>query len=220
MGQITEETQRERHMQAVILAACIVGHIGLGFWLARAPLDLARDDVALQISFIPAPSEAVQVLAPPPFPAAPQRASRNASRPRATPSAPPDRPATQAQSAPESLPADLLQPRPSTARLLDAAQTAARAGIDTAMPAARDPTQRRAARVPGRVEAYTPEAYVLRREISPEDVVNAIGGLLFGGNIDPCPDTRSKIHDLVARNDPRSEDELRVLIDRERRRCR
>lgn len=127
----------------------------------------------------------------------------------------PPAPAASTQSPP-----DVLATRPSTARLLDAADAVARASARNAMPAPRDPTRRRTAALPGREESFTPEAYVLREDVSPEDVVNAIGGMLFGGRIDPCPDTRSKIRDLAARNDPRGEEELRVLIDRERRRCR
>ncbi len=218
MGRIEDEPQRERRRQAAILAACILGHLALGFWLTREWHDSRQDDTALEISFIPAASEPAQAIPPPPFPVAPPRPAPPPAtqRPRATPSAPPDRPVAR----PESSPPDLLQPRPSTARLLEAAEAAARANAGAAMPTPRDPTRRRATALPGREEPFTPEAYVLRKEISPEDVVNAIGGLLFGGQIDPCPDTRSKIRDLVARNDPGSEDELRVLIDRERRRCR
>ena len=221
MGWIKDDgIKDDPKQQAAVLAACILGHLALGFWLVHERPDAHHDDVALEIRFIPRASEPVQMIAPPPFPAAPQRPApsrvTSQSQPRATLSAPPDRPVQRA----ESPPSDWLQPRPSTARLLDAASAAARASVGTAMPTPRDPTQRHAPRLAGREESYTPKAYVLRKEITPEAVVNAIGGMLFGGQIDPCPDTQSKIRDLVARNDSRSEDELRVLIDRERRRCR
>ena len=114
---------------------------------------------------------------------------------------------------------DVLQPRPSTARLLAAAEAAARASIDDAMPVPRDPTRRYAPALAGRAEPYTPNAIVLRKQFAPEDVVKMIGRL-FGGNYDPCPDTRSRIHDITTRNERIDEDELRLLIDRERRRCR
>ena len=60
---------------------------------------------------------------------------------------------------------------------------------------------------------------MLRRSITPEDILKTIG-TLFGGNYNPCPDTQSKIRDLAARNERIGEDELQVLLDRERRRCR
>jgi hypothetical protein len=216
MARFEEERTQDRRMQAAVLAACILGHLALGGWLAHEPHEVERDDTALEVRFIPAAPERTQATPPPAFPVAPLRPvpARAAQRPRATPSAPPDRPVDRA-----ALPDPLQQPL-STARLLDAAEAAARAGIGSAMPAPRDPTRRRAAKLPGREQPYTPEAYVLRKEISPEDVVNAIGSILFGGRGDPCPDTRSRIGDLLARNDPRGEDELRVLIDRERRLCR
>lgn len=222
MDRIEDNPQHERRYKAAILAACIVGHLALGVWLAREWPDARDDDVSLEIRFIaPAPRPA-QAMAPPPFPVAPQRPApaRSATRPRATLSAPPDRPVEQAESpSSESRQTDLLQMPPSTARLLQAADAIARDGIDTAMPAPRDPTRRRAARLPGRVEPYTPEAIVLREPMSPEDVVKMIGRM-FGGNYDPCPDTRSKLRDVAARNERIGEEELRVLLDRERRRCR
>lgn len=215
---IKDEPQREKRRQAAILAACLFGHVLVGIWLVRERPVPGSDDVRLEISFIPRASAPTVVIPPPLFPTVPQRPTRPqpATRPRAMLSAPPDGPAQRIQ----SLPAELLHAPPSTARLLDAAEAAARVDVGTAMPAPRDPTRRYAPRLAGREEPYTPEAYVLRKEVTPEDVVNAIGGMLFGGQVDPCPDTRSRINDLVARNDPRGEDELRVLIDRERRRCR
>lgn len=219
MGWIRDEPKQNRRVQAAILAACTLGHLALGLWLMRDMRGGSHTEAALQVSFIPATPALDMATPTPPFPVAPQRATTSpvAARPRATPSAPPDRPMAPTTSPP---PADLLRQPPSTARLLDAAEAAARAGTGNAMPAPRDPTQRRAVALPGREESFTPEAYVLRKEISPEDVVNAIGGLLFGGQVDPCPDTRSKIRDLVARSDAGSQEELRILIDRERRRCR
>lgn len=95
---------------------------------------------------------------------------------------------------------------------------AARAAVEPAAPTERDPTRRQRAKLPGRAEPYTPEAIQLRHRISPADVVAFIGSLT-GGNYDPCPDTRSKLRDLASRNDPRDEEELMILIDRERRRC-
>lgn len=82
----------------------------------------------------------------------------------------------------------------------------------------RNPVKRHAAPLPGREAPFTPDAIVLRRAITPEDVVKAVGAL-FGANYDACLDSRMKINDLVARNQRIGDDELRVLIDRERRRC-
>ena len=217
MGAIRDETPGEQHMRAVILIACILAHLALGIWLAQAWRDTHHDDIALEISFIPAVSEPAPALPVPPFPVAPSRPAPIQAMPRrqATPSLPPDPPAQPADAA---LP-EVLQPRPSTARLLEAAEAAARANFDSAMPAPRDPTRRYAPALAGRAEPYTPNAIVLRKQFAPEDVVKMIGRL-FGGNYDPCPDTRSRIHDITTRNERIDEDELRLLIDRERRRCR
>ena len=169
---------------------------------------------ALEVFFIPATPE--RVIAPA-FPVAPQRPTTPQPADRAriatAHSAPPDPQETPATT-PESSPPPL-----NTARLLDIAEMAARAAIEPGSPAATDPTRRQRAKLPGRAEPYTPEAIQLRDRISPADVVAFIGSLT-GGNYDPCPDTRSKIRDLTSRNDARDEDELRALIDRERRRCR
>lgn len=76
--------------------------------------------------------------------------------------------------------------------------------------------QQRNARLPGRAEPFTPSAIVLRKPISPEDIVKTIGRY-FGGGYEPCPDTRRRIDALIARQQPVGEAELRALIDRERR---
>ena len=108
---------------------------------------------------------------------------------------------------------------PDTMEVMDAIRAAARTQVEQAMPFERDPMQRYTPRVPGRAEPYTPNAIVLRRAFTPEDVLRLIG-TLFGGNYNPCPDTQSKIRDLTARNQRIGEEELQILIDRERRRCR
>ncbi len=213
MDRTLDERRRDRWVQVAVLAACSLAHVLLGLWLARPLRSPPPHDVALEVSFIPTAHRADP---PPPFPVAPSRpATPGAADPtRApTPSAPPD-PAT-ARTSPEPL----RTTRPDTARLLDVAEMAARAAAGPMRSAGRDPTRRRAAKLPGRALPYTPEPIVLRDPITPATIV-AIVGSLFGGNYDPCPDTRSKILDLTSRNDPRDADELMVLIDRERRRCR
>lgn len=102
---------------------------------------------------------------------------------------------------------------------MDAIRAAARTQVEQAVPFERDPTQRYTPRLPGRAESYTPTPIVLRRAFTPEDVLKLIGSL-FGGNYHVCPDTQSKIRDLAARNERIGEDELQMLIDRERRNCR
>ena len=166
----------------------------------------------MEVYFIPAHAP---VVAPPPFPEVPHRPARrqvvDEGRRATARSAPPDTPKPNASANP-------VAPALDTSRLLDIAAMAARAAVEPATPTARDPTQRQPAKLPGRVEPYTPEAIQLRERISPADIVAFIGSLT-GGNYDPCPDTRSKLRDLAARNDPRDRDELMILIDRERRRC-
>lgn len=212
MDQTLDERKRDRWLQVAVLATCSVAHVLLGLWLAQ-PVHLSPPkDVALEVTFIPAATRA----AAPAFPLAPLQsaAPRAAGRVRVpTPSAPPDLPTRQ--------PTEEARPsaQPDTARLLDVAEMAARAAAGPMRSAPRDPTRRRVPNLPGRAKPYTPEAIVLRDPITPATVV-AMVGTLFGGNYDPCPDTRSKIRDLTSRNDPRDADELMILIDRERRRCR
>src|SRR5690606_5506710 len=83
----------------------------------------------------------------------------------------------------------------------------------------REPIQPRAPKLPGRAEPFTPQAIALRQPITPEAVVKNVGALLFGGMADICAETRSRLHDLAQRNETIGDDELRSLIDRERRRC-
>jgi hypothetical protein len=73
---------------------------------------------------------------------------------------------------------------------------------------------RRSVRLPGRDEAFV-EGIVLRDRPTPQQVVNAIGAMFFGGGGDPCVDIRSRLADA------REHDERMDLIHRERaNRCR
>ena len=214
---MAREQRNGYRTQAAILAACVFAHLALGWWLTQPPQRTAAPvEVALQVSFIPA--ESARGMTPPPsFPVAPrlvagkQNVSQQSRRP--TPSAPPD-PLVTAEPSADATPAGA-----DTIRLLDALENSLRHDREGTVSARRNPMERNTAVLPGRVEPFTPEAIELREQITPATVVAAIGGL-FGGNYDPCPDTRSKIRDLLARNEPKGEQELHILIDRERRRCR
>ena len=216
MASSTDDPQQDRRIRLAVLGACVLAHVVLGLWMVRDPVRDDGDDGALQVEFIPAAPAMQDLPPPPPFPVAPQRlrASPRIAPPRATPSAPPDPPVTSS-----SPTAPAPQRMPDTMEVMDAIRAAARTQVEQAMPFERDPMQRYTPRVPGRPEPYTPNAIVLRPAFAPEDILKLIGGL-FGGNYDPCPDTQSKIRDLAARNERIGEDELQVLIDRERRRCR
>ncbi len=204
-----------RWLRSAVLLGCVAAHVGLGVWLVRTtPTSRSTPtDAPLEVFFIPA--ELHPAASPPSFRQAPSRPRvaniRSSATARATPSAPPD-PAPA-----RHVVTDV--PPPSTARLLQAAEMLAHAPVRDTMPLSRDPTRRHAPKLPGRGESYTPEAITLRDPWTPQRVVAVVGGL-FGGNYNPCPDTRSKISDLVARDDPREREELMLLIDRERRRCR
>lgn len=203
-----------RWLQAGILLACLLAHGVVLLWLLRpSPVRSPQTSRTLVVEFVSIPAKPVE---PPPFPQAPVRKAAEAplkqKRPP-TPSAPPDMPAT-----PLSRPTPPA-PNLDTARLLDIAGLAARASVEADGIVPRDPTRRYPAKLPGRVEPYTPEAIQLRDPLTPQKVVAFVGGL-FGGNYDPCPDTRSKLHDLTTRNRPEDAEEIRQLIDRERRRCR
>lgn len=203
--------------QSAILAACVFAHLALGWWLMQPPQRTAAPvEVALQVSFVPVESTP-GMIPPPSFPVAPrlvadkQKVSPRSRRP--TPSAPPDPPA------PAEASAAAPQAGTDTIRLLDALESTLRHDREGTISTRRNPMERNTAVLPGRVEPFTPEAIELREQITPATVVAVIGGL-FGGNYDPCPDTRSKIRDLLARNESKGEQELHILIDRERRRCR
>ncbi|MEJ5209557.1 hypothetical protein [Denitratimonas sp. CY0512] len=216
MASPTDDPQQDRRIRLAVLGACVLAHVVLGLWMLRDPARDRGDDGALQVEFIPAVPAMQPPPPPPPFPEAPQRprASPPVVLPRATPSAPPDPPVASPSPA-----AAAPQRTPDTMEVMDAIRAAARTQVEQAMPFERDPMQRHTARVPGRAESYTPNPIMLRRSITPEDILRTIG-TLFGGNYNPCPDTQSKIRDLAARNERIGEDELQVLIDRERRRCR
>lgn len=200
-----------------VLAACVLLHVAGLVWLLRPDPVVRVGSERLEVVFI-------ERAAAPPFPQAPVRQERTpaasvvprsvpsrsrdvATTPRPTPSAPPDPPADS-------------RPALDSGRLLDLARMAARAEAGVAQGARRDPTRRSPAQLPGRAEPYTPEAIRLHDPVSPQRIVAMVGGMLFGGAYDPCPDTRSKLADLVARNDRSDDEELQRLIDRERRRCR
>lgn len=78
----------------------------------------------------------------------------------------------------------------------------------------RDPMRTPPVRLAGREEAYV-EGIVMRRQLSPADIVAGIGAMFFGGGRDPCIDIRSLLASAS------SDEERRDLIHRERRhRCR
>ena len=82
----------------------------------------------------------------------------------------------------------------------------------------RDPLHPRAARLPGRATPIVGGFHV-RRERSIADVVAVVGGL-FGGNYDPCPDLKGKLHDAtIAQPERYSDAERDALVKRELR-CR
>lgn len=195
-----------------MLATCVLAHLGLIVWLAQPPRSVPRPDIRLQVVFIE-PAERAAPVPVPPFPRAPtrtQRRSRSAVQASAVQESSPSGPVPSAEA--------LLSTPPSTARLLEAIPQAAREAVGEFSVPERNPVKRHAAPLPGREAPFTPDAIVLRRAITPEDVVKAVGAL-FGANYDACLDSRMKINDLVARNQRIGDDELRVLIDRERRRC-
>ncbi len=199
-----------------VLAACVLAHVVLIGWLAQRRGFAPTADTSLQVIFVePAARDAPAPL--PPFPRAPQRPRRPEKPMRSADPHPASSDSAPAVSAPA---ADALLSAPvSTMRLLEAIPGAARQAVGEFSVPVRDPTRRYVAPLPGRAEPFTPEAIALRRQVTPEDVVKTVGAFLFGANYDACLDSRMKIRDLAARNERIGDDELRVLIDRERRRC-
>lgn len=82
-----------------------------------------------------------------------------------------------------------------------------------------DVMRARQARLPGSADRIVGR-FEPRREITPEDVVNAVAGMLFGGNYNPCPDLRAKVHHATLLHPEQyAGTERRDLVERERR-CR
>lgn len=196
----------------------MLAHLALIGGLAQWREPTSNPDVSLQVVFIETAPRAAPVPVPvPPFPLAPQRLRRTTEIPPHT--APRRELRDTAPPAPSPSVDELLSAPASTARLLDAISGAARQATGELSVPERDPTKRQRPILPGRDEPFTPDAIVLRRQITPEDVLKFIGSLA-GANYDACLESQMKIRDLVARNEIKGDDELRVLIDRERRRCR
>lgn len=200
----------------LVLAACLLAHLVLIGWWAQWRESNPGSDTSLQVVFIETAARAAPSPMPP-FPVAPQRA-RRAESPSHTASRPVPRDSVTPAPSPSA--EELLSAPASTARLLEAVSGVARQGLGEISVPERDLMKRQAATLPGRDEPFTPQAIALRRQITPEDVVKGLGAFLFGANYDACLDTRMKIRDLAARNQRIGDDELRVLIDREHRRCR
>ncbi len=151
-----------------------------------------------EVVFLP-PRSLLGAPAPPPALLAPPRATRPA-QPQATP----------LTRSTESAPTASAEPDPSRA-------------LDLRLPAPfrdpgplpkRDPLRPPPVRLAGREEAYV-EGIVMRRQLSPADIVAGIGAMFFGGGRDPCIDIRSLLASATR------DEERRDLIHRERRhRCR
>ena len=204
--------RRETKTKALVLAACLVGHLAAFVWLHRyapASAPVVSAPKITQVTWI----EATPEPAPPPMPR------------RSHPST-----STHRISAPTLYEPRLMPPSVETRteasapvleenhhRLTDQWET-----LDLIPEKATrwrpDPMKPLAPRLPGSGEAIV-QGFQLRRERSPADIVRFVGGL-FGGNYDPCPDIQGKLHDAtVLRPDKYRDSERSALVERERR-CR
>lgn len=164
---------------------------------------VASDHTRIVIEFLPTRAP----IAVPPIPDAPRRLVRARPAPERAPAplpgAAPD--AAVEPSAPGTT--DPFDPR----RALQAFGR----GDGPGGAAVRGPFERAPPRLPGRDEAFV-DGVVIRGSPSPQQVVNAVGAMLFGA-VTPaqlCADVRRMIH---AERDPAT---LQRLFDRERRHCR
>lgn len=180
-------------------------------WPARSVRPSAIGET-IQVVFLAAPQR------PPPPSPTPPRTQRPAT-PDPAAQARPTPPASASIADQPAAPAADDAPRVDTTRIFHTLDAVLREQAGQVSTPRRDPTRRYAARLPGRDRPYTPTAITLRRQITPEDVVKAIG-VVFGADHDPCPSTESRLRDLVARNELVGEAELHTLIDQERRLCR
>lgn len=201
-------TARARATRAVVLAACLLLHLGLFALLASqdGPAIRTNPQRPMEIVFI---ERSVSAPAPPPMPrAASFRASRSL---RAVTIEPPAIPLPPADVAPDLV----LLPGRSLMEQIPGVVASDPAGPPIGV---RDPMRPIGPRLPGGGIARV-EGIRLRHRITPEDVVRSVGAL-FGGNYDPCPDVMGKMHDATIVNPERySHAERRDLMQSERR-CR
>ena len=199
---------------ALVLSACLVGHVIVFAWLHRyspASVPDTRSPRVMQVTLIePAPEPP-----PPPMPRRPLAKARARAvsapilreRPWRAPSG------DVATIEPESRVPQLRQ------RLSDPLQAVDLFPENATRYARPDPMNPLSARLPGSNRVIV-EGFHVRRERSVADVVNLVGGMLFGGNYDPCPDIQGKLHDAtVLRPEKYRDSERSALVERERR-CR
>lgn len=200
----------------LVLIACLGLHLVFFAWLYHATPQLERPPAMaaapLQVHWIPSSD----LPSPPPMPrkrrsAPPDPARRSPSRATDTPVSAP-----RSVSAPAlAVPAPLPRPR----RLGDQLGELDLLPPGEARYGRHDPMNPMRARLPSS-DVRIVGNFTLRREITPADVVNAVGGFLFGGNYDPCPDIRGKLHQATVLAPDRYDDaQRRDLVERERR-CR
>jgi hypothetical protein len=201
----------ERWAKAAVVALCVLLHAGFLALLCGKDDAMERSEAArpLVVEFIgrrppPAP--------PPPMP---RLARAEATRAHSTARIDPPPPA---RSRAEPVPVTDAAADLPTRRRLSYVPALAGSMRDENVLAPPDPMQPFGPRLPGSDVAIV-EGISLRRQITPEDVVKAIGSV-FGGGYEPCPDLQAKVHDATISQPHRYSDaERRALIERERH-CR
>jgi hypothetical protein len=201
----------------LVLVACLGLHLAFFTWLHRHAPRFER-----QPRVVPAPLQVHWIAAadrpsPVPMPRrsrAPRSIPPVATRP---PSLSPPAPSVM-QSAEVATPST-ASPATGSARLTDPLGELELLSPGESGFGPPDPLRPRRVRLPGSADRIVGR-FDLRREITPRDVVNAVGGMLFGGNYNPCPDLRAKVHQATLLHPEQYDDaERRDLIERERR-CR
>ncbi|MCI1711033.1 MAG: hypothetical protein LKM32_01700 [Chiayiivirga sp.] len=212
-----QRAQRAAPARVIALAICLALHLGFFAWLAgenslpvksRPDAAMAGPSIPIQVRWIARP-DATEPL---PMPRKPRRRR----------SAPPDAVVTAARPAP--IPAEIEVALPDAApRRIPSLSDQVR-DLDLLPPGEarfgkHDPMRPMRARLPGSGERIVGN-FTVHREITPADVVNGIGALLFGGKVDPCPDIEGKLREATLLHPERYDDaQRRDLVERERR-CR
>lgn len=212
LASLQDDTADARRLKAIVVAICLLLHVGFYALLSREPAYAPRRvaERPLEIVFI-APSRPVDDAPP----AMPRKSKRLPMRSlRAVHIDPPVAPAPDTDM---TLNPRLDDVRPDTRDLLQQIPAYAEGLSDDSQLGVRDPMRPFKPRLPGSEVAIV-EGLHVHRERTPEDVVKFVGSL-FGARA-TCPDILGKMHDATLANPERySTAERRDLAESERR-CR
>ena len=207
-----------RLIPSLAWTVCLAVHLAFFAWLSGSgpQVDASRHVATVEPASRPIE---VQWIAAPDLPASPPMPRKR----RALRSAPPDPDANVQRpslpQAPLEAPAAIATPRHRSPRLVDELSELDLLPPGEARFGKHDPMRPMRARLPGSGERIVGN-FTVHRETTPADIVNMVGGLLFGGNVDLCPEIVGKLQEATLLHPERYDDaQRRDLVERERR-CR